>query len=523
MSQQNIQQQGFSFTTSAGSMNDFNNFNLNFDFNIHQAPLEVSELPKGRRDVTNDQIVRLYKATLIKRPGERVEVRTSGRKNKNEILGLTLTRLIKDKHLKGNKYSYDMELLRGIPLNMNNSEFVLVLRTDGRIVAMSDEVEQHLGKSMRSLYTQCRNLFECLDNTDCSKLRSILSSSVTSTGQEHRLVCTLRLPKGKRPSRASEDIKTITMAGHFYSCHETTSTSHERLFIARCEALISTTTNKPSSSQTNMMIDNKNNINGGSTLRMTLNEDMSINTVTSNVKDILGYSRTEIIGNWVGRYLATDDLEKCEIIRQKYVQRDQQRQQLPSSTCDIFDMYATNGQGRLTFFCQIRPIRERRSKSIKFSFVAQLIDPSLRSEYVKYIQTESITDSDSIKAEQVNPGAQLPASISKTSEDAIMANSPSVTDMGFLIFDNFLDSDFTHQQQCSPINRTLSNDVAPVSILDESWQQLFGIDYNQHTSSSLSATADFQCWPTKSCDEIFNSDQIDVELNDIFNDYLYGY
>jgi hypothetical protein len=31
---------------------------------------------------------------------------------------------------------------------VNNGEFVLVLRTDGRIVAMSDEVEQHLGKTM---------------------------------------------------------------------------------------------------------------------------------------------------------------------------------------------------------------------------------------------------------------------------------------------------------------------------------------------------------------------------------------
>ena len=31
---------------------------------------------------------------------------------------------------------------------MNNGDFILVLRTDGRIVAMSDEVENHLGKTM---------------------------------------------------------------------------------------------------------------------------------------------------------------------------------------------------------------------------------------------------------------------------------------------------------------------------------------------------------------------------------------
>jgi len=42
----------------------------------------------------------------------------------------------------------DIELIRGIQTNMNNGEFVLVLRTDGRIVAMSDEVEHHLGKTM---------------------------------------------------------------------------------------------------------------------------------------------------------------------------------------------------------------------------------------------------------------------------------------------------------------------------------------------------------------------------------------
>ncbi len=50
-------------------------------------------------------------------------------------------------------YSYfiipgDMELIRGISTNVNNGDFVLVLRTDGRIVAMSDEVEHHLGKTM---------------------------------------------------------------------------------------------------------------------------------------------------------------------------------------------------------------------------------------------------------------------------------------------------------------------------------------------------------------------------------------
>lgn len=113
-----------------------------------------------------------------------------------------------------------------------------------------------------------------------------------------------------------------------------------------------------------------------------------------SVKDILGYSRNEMIDNWFGRYLATSDLEKFETIRQKYCknliffflylniilsclvqhEEQQQQQQQPTNVCDIFDIYANNGDGRLTFLCQIRPIRERRAKSIKFSVIAQLIE-----------------------------------------------------------------------------------------------------------------------------------------------------
>jgi hypothetical protein len=116
-----------------------------------------------------------------------------------------------------------MELVRGIQTNLNNGDFILVLRTDGRIVAMSDEVENHLGKTMvseslnilqtediifqRSLYTQCMNLYDCLDKADGDKLHFILQSSGDLAIDEHQLVCTFRLPKGKRPSRTREDIK----------------------------------------------------------------------------------------------------------------------------------------------------------------------------------------------------------------------------------------------------------------------------------------------------------------------------
>ncbi len=51
------------------------------------------------------------------------------------------------------------------------------------------------------------NMYECLDKTDGKKLRSILNLSVDLANEEHQLVCTFRLPKGKRPSRTREDIK----------------------------------------------------------------------------------------------------------------------------------------------------------------------------------------------------------------------------------------------------------------------------------------------------------------------------
>lgn len=512
--QEQQQQQGFLFNESSGTNN---NLNFNININQQQEEFDVTKSPKTRRDSTNYIVEKLYKETLIQRPGERDVTRTGGRKNKNEILGLTLARLIKEKHLNGSKYSREIELSRGIQTKANNGDFVMVLRMDGRIVALSDEVEHHLGKSMRSLYTQCINIFQCLDKRDGNKLRTIFNSPVDMTHQEHRLVCTFRLPKGKRPSRIREDIKTITMAGHFYSCHDLTSEKYERLFVARCEALVSRTTNGSSSSLTSMVQNNNNNDNTNSMLKLVLNEDMSINFASSNVKDILGYSRNEMIGNWFGRYLATSDLEKFETIRQKYFQHEeqqpQQQQQQPTNVCDIFDIYANNGDGRLTFLCQIRPIRERRAKSVKFSLIAQLIDPSLRSDYIKYINNESETGPKPIKAEQVNHGAQLSSSISKTSEDTIVANSPSL-DMGLLRFENSTNNDIINNQQFSPYHRSLSNFVAPIDFNDESWPELFELEYDQ-----FSTTIDSQYGST----EPFVKHQSEQELADFFDQYLNGY
>ena len=60
------------------------------------------------------------------------------------------------------------------------------------------------------------------------------------------------------------------MAGHFYSCHDS---SYERLFIARCEALVSRTTTGTSSSQTSLV--------NNTMMKLTLNDDMTVGMVSS--------------------------------------------------------------------------------------------------------------------------------------------------------------------------------------------------------------------------------------------------
>ncbi|CAF2987649.1 unnamed protein product [Rotaria sp. Silwood2] len=480
------QNQNSFFDLSAGSINDFDFCNI--DTGRQQEAFDGNKPFRKRRDDTNAIINKLYEATLMRRPGEREIVRIGGRKNKNEILGLTNARFVKEKYLNGVKYSRDVELVRGIHTNVKNGEFVLVLRADGRILAMSDEVEHHLNKTMRSLYTQCMNIFECLDKTDGDELRSILNSSDDSANKEHRLVCTLRLPKGKRPSRTREDIKTITMAGHFYSCH---NSSYDRLFIARCEALVSRTTHGTSSSQIPFI--------NNTIMKLTLNDDMTVCMISSNVKDILGYSRNEIIGNWLGRFLETNDLERFETIQQTNLQT-------PTNVHDIFDMYTKDGENRLTFLCQIRPTRERRSKSIKYTIIAQLIDPSMKNKYMKYVHREIQTEQTTIKVEQVD--LVVSPTMPKISEDTIMVQSPSLA-MGLLISDNINNNEFCHQQQLSPFTRTLSNVVAPF-IFDNESLRLFENEYD-----SCPTSLPMQYWPMKIIDDTYIKYQFEQELASI--------
>lgn len=125
------------------------------------------------------------------------------------------------------------------------------------------------------------------------------------------------------------------MTGHFFQTDVLSST--EKLFIARCEALVSPSTKVANPQQTLMA---SNNDTSKSLINLTLNEDMSIDSVSSkyfflflktkqhvtfffssSMKNVLGYTKNEMVGNWLGRYVATDDLHKFEALPQKFCKK----------------------------------------------------------------------------------------------------------------------------------------------------------------------------------------------------------
>ncbi|CAF4476870.1 unnamed protein product [Rotaria socialis] len=378
------QQQRFTHDESAGSINDHH------DSYAQQEETKVTKASTKHRDSIDFQFIRLLRETLNARPEKNIALKPERRTNRNVTLCAAITRLLKEIYLSSITYSRNYQLLCGIPLNVSNNQFLLVMRTDGRIIAISDEAKHHLRKEMRVLYAQMINILDCLDNTDRDKLQTVFRSSVDFPNQEHSLICTLRLPKGKRPSRINEDVTTINMSGHFYACDDESSSS-EKLFIAHCEPLISSTAKGKHSSQS---VTKANSDNSRSTIMFTLQENMMISDVSLNVKDILGYKRQEMIGQYFGRYLIADYLEKFETIRQKFFehaaqqQPQQQQKASPMNVFEVLDMYGNNGDERLTFLCQLRIHRKPRSKPIEFIVTAQLIDPSLRDQYIQCMQSE---------------------------------------------------------------------------------------------------------------------------------------
>jgi hypothetical protein len=105
--------------------------------------------------------------------------------------------------------------------------------------------------------------------------------------------------------------------------------------------------------------------------------------------------------------------------------------------------------------------------------------------------------------------------IPKTSEDTIMANSPSLA-MGLLMFDNINYNEFFHQQQTSSFIRSLSNVVAPF-IFDDQSSQLFEYGYDQCATNT-----NMQYWSGKTIDDTYIKCELEQELasiDAIINDF----
>ena len=101
----------------------------------------------------------------------------------------------------------------------------------------------------------------------------------------------------------------------------------------------------------------------------------------------------------------------------------------------------------------------------------------------------------------------------KTSEDAIMANSPSLA-MGLLMFDHVNNNEYIHHQQSSPVSRSLSNVVAPF-IFDDQSAQFYEYDqYSANTNSSY--------WSPKPINETFIKYELEHEIasiDDLINEF----
>ena len=120
--------------------------------------------------------------------------------------------------------------------------------------------------------------------------------------------------------------------------------------------------------------------------------------------------------------------------------------------------------------------------------------------------------------EDFSSSCLVSSSISKTSQDTIMANSPSL-DMGLLMSDYPYSDDFTCYQPYSSVHRSLSNAVAPVDVTDESWLDSFNFDFD---CNQYLLTTDLSTSPTKSFDDDFITSLLGDGLEDLLNEFPTG-
>jgi PAS domain S-box-containing protein len=337
---------------------------------VANSSTECNSTPHKRRRQTNQALEAL--GQLIKDP---TFDDIDNKLNKNDILSLTLARLLRRKYWPSHVLNTNVQLAAGIESSSIDDDlngFIIVLNTNGRIVLMSDNVEYYLRKNVRSLYPQLTSIYDCVSDDDHESIRRILS---TPTNTEQRVICTWNLPRGKRPSRTHTESKPMLMTGHFcFINNEENKEQQEPLFIARCEQILSSTPNIPT---------NSIGSTSTTTLRFVLTDQLNISEISSNTESLLGYNADELIDQSINRFIAGEHLHILEQARENCIIGQHY------TTMNVLDLYTRHGD-RLSFLCNAHMLIEGRRKAIKLGFLAQLIDPSIQYECAMYANKQNL-------------------------------------------------------------------------------------------------------------------------------------
>jgi PAS domain S-box-containing protein len=374
---------------------------------------ESNSTPHKRRRQTNQALEAL--GQLIKDPIDDLD----NKLNKNDILSLTLARLLRRKYWSSNWPNKNVQLAAGIESSSIEDDlngFIIVLNKNGRIILMSDNVEYYLRKNVRLLYPQLTSIYDCVNNDDHESIRRVLS---TPTNNEQQIICTWNLPRGKRPSRTHTESKSMLMTGHFFFLNnEENKEQQEPLFVARCEQILSSTPNIPT---------NSIGSTSTTTLRFVLTDQLNISEISSNTESLLGYKAEELIDQSINRFIVNEHLHILEQARQNCIVGQH------FTTMNVLDFYTRNGD-RLTFLCNTHMLVEGRRKAMKLGFLAQLIDPSGQYECTLYANKQNLErlkstvqqDSTLISNTNLNTSATTNILLSKTEQCLNLNDLPSV-------------------------------------------------------------------------------------------------
>lgn len=332
--------------------------------------MECNSTPHKRRRQTNQALEAL--GHLIK---DSVNDDIEEKLNKNDILSLTISRLLRRKYNPSTLINPNISLAHGFTcgsLDEQINGFLFVVNTQGRIIFISDNAEYYLRKNVRALYSQLTSIYQCIGADHHESFRQILNRPTTD---EQRVICSWHLPRGKRPSRTHSESRTMLISGHhIYLQADKRQDQQEALFIARCEQILSSTPNIPSNSL---------GVSSPTTLRLVLNDQFQLNEISTNTQTILGYSAEQLMDQSLKRFVPTDYWTLLDDSRDKCFVGQH------CTIMNVIDFYTSNGD-RLTFLCNMHTLIENRRKALKFGFLAQLIDPSIRDECVAYANRQNV-------------------------------------------------------------------------------------------------------------------------------------